>query len=72
MGLEDINIDFDIGEMIEGANNAVFKTFKIIFTMFVDLPPFVKITMAILFVLFTIGIGFLTWKYRDEWMHVKY
>ena len=72
MGLDDINIDFDLGKMIEGFKNAMFKTVRIIFLFFINLPKGAKITLLILFMLFVVGIGILAWKYRYEWQNVKY
>ncbi len=72
MGLEDINIDFNIEEMIEGLRDSFFKIIVIIFNLIFGLPIWVKITLAICFVLFVIGIAYLTWIYRDEWQYVRY
>ena len=72
MNLDEINFDFDIGGWIKNITDAFFKTVRTIFTMFFNLPMWVKITSAILLILFVIGIAILTWKYRDEWQYVKY
>ncbi len=72
MGIEDINLDFDIDSIIEGIKDSFFKTIRIMFQMIFGLPFVVKITIAIIFVLSVIGIFYLTWKSRDEWRHVKY
>ena len=72
MKLDDINLDFDINKMIEGIRDGFFKIIRIIFRMIFNLPTGVKIMLAVLLLLFTIGIGYLTWKYRDEWRYVKY
>ncbi len=72
MNLDDINLDFDITGFLESIKDGFFKIVRIILMMIYDLPTKVKVTFAILFVLFVIGIGYLTWKYRDEWRYVKY
>ena len=72
MDLDKINIDFDINEIIELIKNGFFKTVKLIFMMIFNLPTGVKIALAIFFVLLVIGIGYLIWKYREEWRYVKY
>ncbi len=72
MNLDDINIDFDVAGFLEGIKDGFFKTVRIILMMIYDLPTNVKITIAVLFVFIVIGIGYLTWKYRDEWKYVKY
>ncbi len=72
MELDDINLDFDITEFLESIKDGFFKIVRIILIMIYDLPINVKITIAVIFVLFVIGIGYLTWKYRDEWRYVKY
>ncbi len=72
MGIEDIKVDFDIDQIIEGIRDSLFKTVRIVFNLIFGLPISVKITIAILFVLSVIGISYLTWKYRDEWRYVKY
>jgi len=72
MGIEDFNFNFDINKILENIRDSFFKTVRIIFMMIFNLPTHIKITLAILFVLFVIGIAVLTWKYRDEWRYVKY
>ena len=72
MNLNDINLDFDITAFLESIKDGFFKTVRIIFMMIFNLPTSVKIIIAIFFVIMVIGIGYLTWKYRDEWRYVKY
>ncbi len=72
MNLDSINLDFDINGFLESIKDGFFKTVRIILIMIYDLPTSVKITIAVFFVLLVIGIGYFTWKYRDEWRYVKY
>ena len=72
MNLDDINFDFDFMGMIKGVGDIIFRTIRIIFVMFLNLPTPVKITMAIVFILLVMVIGYLTWRYREEWRYVKY
>ena len=72
MRLDDINLDFDIEGMANDLKNIIFDIMKIIIDMVSGLPAWVKITMAALLILTAIGIGILTWKYRHEWMYVRY
>ncbi len=72
MKLDEINLDFDITGFLQSIKDGFFKIIRIILIMIYDLPTGVKVTIAILFVLFVIVIGYLTWKYRDEWRYVKY
>ncbi len=72
MNLDDINIDFDLDKIIKGVQDAFFKVVRTIFIMIFNLPKGVKIALAIFMVLLVIGIGYLTWKYREEWRYVKY
>ena len=65
------DISFDVNKLVIGFKESFFKTIKIIFTLIFNLPMWVKIPMAIIFVLFVILIAYLTWKNRDEWRHVK-
>lgn len=65
------DISFDIDTFFGGLKDSFFKTIKIIFTMIFNLPMWVKIPISIIFVLFVILIGYLTWKNRNEWRHVK-
>ncbi len=72
MDLDNLNIDFDVNEIIDSIKDFLFKTVRIIFVMFFNLPMWIKITLAVFFTLGIIGIGYLTWKYRYEWQHVKH
>ena len=72
MNLDDINLDFDLNQLFESIKDSFFKIVRIIFMMFFNLPTKVKIILAVFFVLFVIGIGYLTWRYRNEWQYVKY
>lgn len=72
MDLSDLSVDLDISKMIKGIKDAFFKTVRIILLKIYNLPLGVKITLAIILILIVSGIGFLTWKYRKEWQHVKY
>ena len=72
MDLDAINLDFDITAFFESIKDGFFKTVRIIFMMIFNLPTSVKIIIAVFFLLLVIGIGYLTWKYRYEWQHVKY
>ena len=65
------DISFDVNRLVIGFKESFFKTIKIIFTMIFNLPTWVQIPIAIIFVLFVILIAYLTWKNRDEWRHVK-
>ena len=70
MNIDDLNFDFN--QLLEGIKDGFFKMVRIIFIMFFNLPIWIRITLAILFVLFVIGIAVLTWKYRDKWRYVEY
>ncbi len=72
MALEDINFDFDVNKFFGAIKDSLFKTVKVILTMFFNLPFKVKVTIAVFVVLIVIGIAILVWKYRDEWHYVKY
>ena len=65
------DLSLNIDNLVTGFKNSFFKTLKIIFIMIFNLPIWVKIPLAIIFVLFVIGIAILTWKNRNEWRHVK-
>ena len=70
--LDEISLDFDITAFLESIKEGFFKTIRIILIMIYNLPTSVKIIIAVFFVIIVIGIGYLTWKYRGEWQHVKY
>ena len=72
MNLDNISLDFDINAILESIKDIFFKTVRTIFLMFLILPTWVKVTFSIVLLFIVIGIGYLTWKYRDEWKYVKY
>ncbi len=72
MNLDNISLDFDINAILESIKDIFFKTVRTIFLMFLNLPTWVKVTFSIVLLFIVIGIGYLTWKYRDEWKYVKY
>ena len=72
MNLDELSLDFDVNKILEGIKDGFFKIVRTIFTMFFGLPMWIKITMAVIFILVVIGIAILTWKYRNEWRYVKY
>ncbi len=72
MKLDELNFNFDLNKIFEGISDSFFKTVRLIFMMIFNLPTGIKITLAIIFLLVIISIGYLAWKYRDEWRYVKY
>jgi membrane protein YdbS with pleckstrin-like domain len=64
---ENINIDFE--SWVKIILGFLFKIAKIPFTYWNGLPPWIRWIVYVLILLFAIFMGWVTWKFKDEWRY---